>query len=432
MEVARRQHQQEPFAHRLGPAAFGAVKFAGGKFAELLHSVKILTKRPERSNLMAMLPEATPANCTWFRTGQAAFPAMLAAIESAREIVRLETYIYSSGPLGERFRDALVRARERGVRVKVLLDALGSYNLPAIFWKPLRAAGGEVREFNPLSLHRLGIRNHRKLLVCDGRVAFVGGFNIAEEYDGDGVTHGWCDLGLRLEGALAGELAGAFEEMFALAEFRHKHFLRLRKSRAKKAVRSWNQQLLLSGPGRGRSPIKKWLRWDLGQAASVQIMVGYFLPTWRIRRQLAHLARRGTRVQLMLAGKSDVALSQLAARSLYRHFLRAGIEIYEYQPQVLHAKLLVIGQTVYVGSANLDQRSLNINYELMLRFHSEEMARQARAVFEENLTHCRRITLEQWRESSSLWERLKQRWAYFLLMRLDPHIARRQWRGLPD
>jgi cardiolipin synthase len=134
----------------------------------------------------------------------------------------------------------------------------------------------------------------------------------------------------------------------------------------------------------------------------------------------------------MLAGKTDVAVSQLAARSLYRRFLKAGVEIYEYQPQVLHAKLFVIDDVVYAGSANLDQRSLNINYELMVRFGSREMARQADKLFEKNLRHCRQITFEQWRKSRTLWTRFKQHWAYLLLARIDPWLALRQWRALPD
>ena len=369
---------------------------------------------------------------SWLSSGREMFPAMLAAIEAARESVCLETYYYAADELGERFREALVRARQRGARVRVLVDALGSHSLPAAFWEPLRAAGGEVRQFNPLALDRFGIRNHRKLLVCDEQVAFVGGFNVACQYDGDGVTGGWYDLGLRLGGPLAGQLAATFEEMFARADFQHKRFMRLRRTTARKTVKTPGEQLLLSGPGRGRSPIKRALRGDLAQARDVQIMVPYFLPTWRIRRDLARVVRRGGRVQLVLPGKSDVLISQLAGQSLYRRALRAGMQIYEYQPQILHAKLIIADEAVYVGSANLDQRSLNINYELMIRFEQKAMAEQARAIFARTLGHCREVTREEWRQSRTIWRRLKQRWAYWLLMRIDPYLARRQWQALPD
>jgi cardiolipin synthase len=162
------------------------------------------------------------------------------------------------------------------------------------------------------------------------------------------------------------------------------------------------------------------------------MIVAYFLPTRRLRRDLRRVARRGGRVQLILAGKSDVELSLLAARSLYRRFLNGKVEIYEYQPQILHAKLLIVDNAVYVGSSNLDTRSLRINYELMLRYESAAMAGQARAIFDDTLKHCRRITIEDWRRSRTLWQRLKQRWAYFLLSRIDPHVARRQWREIPN
>ena len=378
-----------------------------------------------------MQTEATSATCKWFGAGKEMFPAMIEAIEGAGESVCLETYIFAPGPLGERFRDALARAQQRGVRVRVLIDALGSYGLAADYWRPLAAAGGEVRRFNPLSLHRWSIRNHRKLLVCDRQVAFIGGFNIASEYTGDGVTEGWCDLGLRIAGMLAEQLEASFEEMFACADFQHRRFIRLRKSGARKVLLLPHEQLLLSGPGRGRSPIKRALRLDLARAQSVQIMVAYFLPTWRLRRQLVRVARQGGRVELLLPGKSNVAVSLLAAQSLYRRLLKSGVEIYEYQPQILHAKLIIIDEVVYVGSANLDQRSLSINYELMVRFESGEMAAQAREVFGAKLAHSRRLTLEGWRQSRSLWRRFKQHWAYLLLVRLDPYIARWQWRALP-
>jgi cardiolipin synthase len=362
----------------------------------------------------------------WMRSGDEVFPAMLAAIDSAQASIRLETYIYTGDELGNRFRDALVNACERDVKVSVLLDAFGSQLLSSSFWGPLLAAGGEVRWFNPVLLHRLGFRDHRKMLVCDDADAFVGGFNISAKYQGDGVKSGWRDLGLRVCGPLAQSLAAAFDEMFERADFRHKRFARLRRSPAKRSVAAHEAELLLSAPGRGRNPFLRALRHDLDHAQTVQIISAYFLPTWRIRRDLARIARRGGKVQLILAGKSDVYLSQLAGRSLYRRLLRAGVEIYEYQPQILHAKLILIDDVVYAGSSNLDPRSLHINYELMLRFPDPKLAASARDCCADYITHSQRIELEAWRKSRSWWSRMKQRWAYFLLARVDPYVARWQ------
>jgi cardiolipin synthase len=298
------------------------------------------------------------STCNWLCTGDEVFPEMLAEIDAAKKSVCLEIYVFQDSPLGIRFREALILACKRGAKVRVLMDAVGSYFLPSHFWGSLRSAGGEVRQFNPVTLKRLIIRNHRKLLVCDERVAFVGGFNIASEYEGDGVKCGWCDVGLKIEGALVAQLAASFDEMFGRADFRHKHFMPLRKSNAKKIVAQPKEQLLFSGPGRGRNPFKRALHGDLKRAQNVQMIIAYFLPTWRLRRDLMSVARRGGKVQLILAGKSDVLLSMLAAQGLYRRFLKGNIEIYEYQPQILHAKLIVVDDIVYLGSANLDTRML--------------------------------------------------------------------------
>lgn len=369
---------------------------------------------------------------TWLRNGNEAFPAMLDAIEAARHSVRLEKYIFSGDELGQRFREALVRAQRRGVQVRVLLDAVGSYGLSRSFWAALTAAGGAVRFFNPIAFNRFGIRDHRKLLVCDEAVAFIGGFNIAADYMGDGVTSGWSDVGLQLRSPLAAELAASFDEMFARADFRHKRFARLRRTGAKRIVCCPEEQLLLSGPGRGPNPIRQALHRDLLTARDVGIVVAYFLPSWRLRRDLARVVRRGGRVQLVLAGRSDVRVSQLAARSLYRRLLKAGMSIAEYQPQVLHAKLFVVDHVVYLGSANLDPRSLAINYELMVRFQNERLAMEARLLMQELRARCEEISLDTWRASRSLWQKIKERWAYLLLARLDPYVARWQWRALPD
>jgi cardiolipin synthase len=216
--------------------------------------------------------------------------------------------------------------------------------------------------------------------------------------------------------------------MFARAGAEPPRFRRLSRTEIKRDVITDEAKLLLSGPGRGRSPFKRSLSKDLAGARDVQIMVAYFLPTWRIRRELIRVARRGGRVRLIFPGKTDVPLSQYACRSLYRRLLRAGIEIYEYQPQILHAKLIIIDDLVYAGSSNLDPRSLYINYELMVRFQNKKLVAGAREIFAKKLEHCQRIELEAWKKSSTWWRRMRQRWAYFLLVRVDPLVARWDYR----
>jgi cardiolipin synthase len=366
----------------------------------------------------------------WLRTGDEALECLLSAIDQARESIRLETYIYSTGQTGERFRAALISACDRGVKVRVMVDALGSFSLPETFWTPLREAGAQCTWFNPLALGRWSYRDHRKMLVCDDAVAFIGGFNIADEYHGDGVTHGWRDLGLEIRGSrLVRALAQSFDAFFDRAVVKHKRLQRFRKASHEVSTgETW--QLLMSGPGRYHGALQRVLKQDLASARSVKIICAYFLPTWRLRKVITRICKRGGRVQLILAGKSDVAMSQLASRRLYGQFLRSGVEIYEYEPQILHAKLFIMDDVVYAGSANLDVRSLRINYELLVRISDREVAERARDIFEDDLKYCRKIDPATWRKSRSLWSKLKERWAYFFLARVDPYLARQQLRLL--
>jgi cardiolipin synthase A/B len=366
----------------------------------------------------------------WLRTGDEAFAAMLSAIDAARHSVRLETYIFAAGSPGDQFLEALVNARLRGARVQVLLDAFGSLDLPDSYWNALRRVGGEMRWFNRLSLERFNIRNHRKLLVCDDSMAFVGGLNIAPPWLGDGVALGWRDLGLQLSGGVAGELARSFDEMHSLADFQHKRFVRFRRSHARKQVHASGCELLLSGPGRGHSPIRRALQHDLSLARTVQIIAAYFLPPLRLRRALTRVARRGGRVQLILPGKSDVPLMQAASRNLYQRLLRAGVEICEYEPQILHTKFVLIDDTAYMGSANLDPRSLGINYDLLLRLPDPALAAEGRRIFAEHLALSRPIEPKAWRRGRSFWAKLRERFACLLFTRIDPYVTRRQLQGL--
>jgi len=365
----------------------------------------------------------------WLRTGAEAFGAMLDAIESAKVSIRLETYIYEDGPIGAKFREALVKARQRGVQVQVLVDAFGSVRLSTSFWDPLVKARGEFAWFNPVSLQRWSYRDHRKMLICDQAIGFIGGFNIAEAYNGDGVTRGWRDLGLQITGSLVEDLARSFDLFFARATVKHKPLQRLRKALTR-ITTGQNWKLLSSGPGRHHGDLKRTFTADLKLARSVKIISAYFLPTWRLRKELMQVSKRGGKVQLILAGKTDVALAQLASRRLYRSFLRAGVEIFEYQPQILHAKMFILDDIVYAGSANLDIRSLRINYELLVRISEPEVAAEARTIFEADLEHSKRIDPSTWSKSRNFWGKLREDWAYFVLARIDPYLAGRQLKTL--
>ena len=209
---------------------------------------------------------------------------MLQAIGNAHTKVQLEMYIFTHCSLGFRFLNMLIDASKRGVAVQVLLDSFGCFYLADSFWQPLRQQGGTVKWFNPIDLHRWGIRNHRKLLVCDRQIAFVGGYNIAAEYEGDGVTKGWCDIGIKVQGSVAQELSNSYQQMFDLADFKHKRFARVRKPTLPKPDAEADPTVLTSGPGRGMKYFGKHVLQEMKLSTSARIIAAYFLPTWRIRR----------------------------------------------------------------------------------------------------------------------------------------------------
>ncbi len=366
----------------------------------------------------------------WLPNGDATFAAMLALIAGARESVCLETYMVRPGEPATSLLEALLAARARGVRVRVLYDAFGSEGLPVIFFLPLEEAGGEIRVFSPARRLRLAFRDHRKLLVCDGRRAIVGGNNIGPEYTGDGVTRGWRDLALQIEGPIGATLHLSFEAMYTLAPISARAIHRFRVAVRALPSPAGPVRLLSSGPGWRRGALGQTLRFDLRRARNVRCMAGYFLPPSRIRRALHRCAARGGEVLLLLAGKSDVPVARYAAEHLYGTMMDGGAQLFEYQPQVLHAKLIVMDDVVYVGSCNLDRRSLDINFELLLRLEWPELAAQGRALFAHALEFSKPVAAEQWRAGRRWWQRLRSNAAYWLLTRIDPVLARRPLRSL--
>lgn len=369
-----------------------------------------------------------PDRFGWFGSGQALLGAQLEAIGEARRSVRLETYIFAPDETGTRFCRALTAAARRGVEVDVLIDAFGSLATPDSFFDSLISAGGRVKRFNAAHLGRFALRDHRKLLLVDEALAFVGGCNLANEYAGDGITQGWRDGGVSLRGLLLPVLAGEFSAQWARADAGKWRLPPGGYARVS-GVDARVQALCLK-PGFGPSALRSVLRPDLARARDIAITTAYFLPSRRLLRQLMSADRRGARVRILLAGPSDVPLMTLASHSLYRALIRSGVELFEYQPQVLHAKTLVLDGVVYAGSSNLDPRSLRLNFELMLRIDDPGLASAATAQFETDLAHSRPIhagnSWQQW----SAWTRLKQRTAHFILARLDPWFAREQLRRL--
>jgi cardiolipin synthase len=317
------------------------------------------------------------AQVTLLDGGGEAYPRMLAAIESATRRVHLEVYAFDREGVGSRFLAALAAAAQRGVEVKVIVDGWGSVGDSGPITRTLRAAGARVRVYNPLLSLFTGRawRNHRKILLVDDRVAFLGGINIGDEYMDVDDAPGWADLALELRGDICAQLGAKLQ------------------AGAVQLV-SGPMHVLLSGFGGGRRLRQRYLDALSRAKQKVVLAHAYFLPDRGFMRALNRAARRGVAVHLLLAGRSDVAFARAATMRLYRTFLRAGVHIHEWTDSTLHAKAAVVdGQRLLVGSFNLDPLSL-VNLETLVDVEDEAVAAQATAWLDKHLEKSRRIFLE--------------------------------------
>ncbi|MBZ4414925.1 phosphatidylserine/phosphatidylglycerophosphate/cardiolipin synthase family protein [Myxococcus sp. RHSTA-1-4] len=353
--------------------------------------------------------------CQLLRDGVEAYPAMLEAIRRARRYIRLETYMFITDAVGELFGEALAEAAERGVHVKVLYDAVGSWTSRRGFFESLRRRGVDIRAFKPFSLSRglrhLLRRDHRKILVVDGEVAFTGGVNIAAHWAPEGRGAPWRDDVLRIEGPAVHELERRF-----LATWRM--MFQDRFHRLATGLRHWKRR----APRRGqvglavlssrRSIHRAYLHAIQRARSSVLIAAAYFIPDRRMVAALREAARRGVEVHLLLNARSDHPLLEFATRAFYEKLLGAGIRIFEWQRGVLHAKTAVVdGVWGTIGSFNLERLSLAFNHEVNAVFADPRLGRQLEDSFRADCGHCREVTLAGFRRRP-LWQKGLERVLY--------------------
>jgi cardiolipin synthase len=358
--------------------------------------------------------------------GRAAFAAMLAAIDGARTSVFLEMYIFAADDTGREYRDRLAQAAQRGVRVMVLIDAWGSWTTPEAFWAPLRAAGAAVRWFHPIRRGLFPFRNHRKLLLVDDATAWLGGMNVADEYrTGRRGAPPWRDFVLCVEGAAAGRLRRQFLKMWVRAD--RPLLLRAifrRRVPPKGEHPEGPVRFFASGPGEtARLALQAHREIIRTAGSSVDLAMGYFFPPGRILRELRRAVGRGVRVRIVVGRQTDVPAMRWATRGLYGRLLRAGIEVYEFLPAILHAKLTVADDVLLVGSANLDLRSDRLNLELTAVVEDAVLAAAARAEFEADLAHCERMQLAAWR-NRPVADKIREAVSYWLVARADIFLSR--------
>ena len=344
-------------------------------------------------------PPSTATRLELLVGGGATFDALIAAFDQARHHLHVEYYIFEPDQTGTRVRDALVAAAGRGVRVRLLLDAIGSNRLGRGFLAPLEAAGIEVAWFHPVRLRwlwrpHMNLRNHRKVVVVDGRLGFTGGINITDQENERLRSDAFHDLHLRLEGEVVRWLQLAF-----LEDWHYATGVALRDQRLWPELERGEVlvQVLPSGPDSPWEAIHRVQVEAVHQAnRRVWLVTPYFVPGEAARMALTSAALRGLDVRVIVPARSDSLIVSAAARSYYDDLLTAGVRVFEYEPRMLHSKALLLDEDLCViGSANFDHRSFRLNFELSLLMHGRELASTLEASLREDLGHCREITTDR-------------------------------------
>ena len=333
--------------------------------------------------------------------GNNAFSALIAALQRATRTIHMEYYIFRDDRIGRTIADILQRKARAGVEVRVIYDAVGSGGLTRRMLRDMRRAGIRAEAFGPLAFPwftpRVCRRNHRKIVVTDGRIAFLGGINIAKYYlDGDCLGK-WRDEHLRLEGDIVGDLQRLFlADWAALTGEKPDPGVR---TAPRTVAERLPMQLAWAEEGASRLTLAEAFAAAIVRAQrTVRISSPYFMPPAIILDALRIAARSGVRVQLMIPACSDSRFTDLVSESYIGDLLDTGAERYRYDNGFLHAKLLVVDeQTASVGTANMDYRSLLENFEVTAFIYDRPTARMLAATFDEDLAACRAVTLEQWR-----------------------------------
>lgn len=335
------------------------------------------------------LPPGTARDVRLLVDGAAKYDALIEDIAHARHQVHLEYYIYTPDQSGAALRDALVACAKRGVKVRLLLDAIGSGACTGAFLAPLVDAGGEVAWFHPTHFWRfwwrpwLNLRTHRKIAVIDSRIGYTGGINVTDDENERIRADAYRDLHLRIEGDAVRALQLVFAEDWVYATGDRGFISEIARTLPEPQSGAISAQVLTSGPDSSWEAIHR-LQVGLIHAARerVWLVTPYFVPGEAAMMALTSAALGGLDVRLLVPRMSDSKLVTLAARSYYDDLLAAGVKIYEYGPRMLHTKaLLVDDASTIVGSSNFDHRSFRLNFEVAVLFQDRDLgARMAKLI----------------------------------------------------
>ena len=364
-------------------------------------------RSPEFRQAMSHLlgPPFTGGNrITTLQNGDEIFPAMLRAIRSAKKTITFETYVFEEGTVPEAFAGALAERARAGVKVHVILDAHGG-GKSRKYHALMTESGVQLQRYHPVlywDIRRYNNRTHRKLLVVDGRIGFIGGVGIADEWAGEGDSpEEWRDNHYRIEGPVVAQLQGAFATNWlrTAEEVLHGpgYFPPL------PDVGSMEATVFFSSPRHASAHVPVMYHLAIASARkSILIENAYFVPDNETVDALLAAHQRGARVQIIMPGRHiDQKAVRRASRKRWKRLLEGGVELFEYQPTMLHSKLLIVdGRFVSIGSANFDNRSLHLNDEANLNVVDAQFAAEQTRIFERDRAQCIRLTLQNYRDGS--------------------------------
>ncbi|MGE8213492.1 MAG: cardiolipin synthase [Stenotrophomonas sp.] len=340
------------------------------------------------------LSPSSATDVDWLVDGAATYAAIIAAIGQAQRHVNLEYYIFEPDHAGTAMRDALVERARAGIKVRLLLDAVGSSKIRKRFLQPLLDAGAEVAWFHPRQLLKplkrpwLNMRTHRKLVVVDGEVAFTGGINVTDEEDDSRNPSAYRDLHMRIRGHVVHSLQLVFLEDWIYATGQgQEHFQRGDLFPPTVPAREQGKidaQVVVSGPDSAWEPIHRLHVAAIQEARQrVWLVTPYFVPGEAARMALTSAALAGLDTRLLVPKRSDSIFVTLAARSYFDELLEAGVRIFEYGPRMLHSKAFIADDdTCIVGTANFDHRSFRLNFELSMMYTDRRLTRELEAILQ--------------------------------------------------
>ncbi len=354
--------------------------------------------------------------------GPATYAAMFKAIENAKDHINLETFIFEDDEVGHRFADLLFKKQSEGVQVNLIYDSLGCLKTPAAFFQRLREGGIKTLEFNPINPTKvrekwlLTQRDHRKILIVDGLVAFTGGINISRVYSSSSlpdehhernIQEAWRDTHVQIEGAAVAEFQKLFLDTWARGkgpELSRKEYFPTFKKEGNDLV-----EVVGSAPGQeNRITYIMYVSAFIYAENFIHLTNSYFVPDGQSVKALTDAARRGVDVKIILPGTSDEGTVFYAGRSHYTHLLKSGVKLYERPDAMLHAKTAVIdGVWSTIGSTNMDLWSFLRNDEVNAVILGRDFATEMEAMFNKDIAESNQIDLEQWKKRP-LAERMKE------------------------